>query len=150
MKQTKGLFIGFDKVLIYTNSGKETPMHSDDWRFNPTAIDTIRNYLKSSRYKICIITNQFNIQKGTLSEKSFLYRIEDVCKHLERLYDLPKNSIAFNYSKIENSYRSLPQMGMLYELALEYEIDLRNSIFIGNTNEEEVAANAIMPFIKIF
>lgn len=133
------IFIVLDGTLITTRSGNKFPLHSEDWKFKLNWYDVLANY---NYDKICIIGNQFSLGKGYASETLFNKKIENICKILEKDLALANNSILTSFCfKEEETFRALPDIGMLYEVALDYEIPITNCLLIGNNEDVKVTAN---------
>ena len=138
----KGVFIVLDNTLIIDLDDRINVNLIKNWRFNLEVLNCI-TYYDSLDYHINIISNQYLIAKGILDEKVFLKKIEYVSKEIENLLGLRKNTIYYSYSIDKESYSYLPKAGMIYEIALEHELDLKNSIVIGTYNQDkEIADNA--------
>ena len=137
----KALFLDLDNTLIYTSSGRKFPIHSEDWIFNLNLLPLIDKAYHFG-YKIIIITNQERIEQGLLNEVSLIHKLETICKQLEKDFKFTKNSISYKYCKSLNpTYYKKPNVGMVYEVALDYELDLSNSIMIGNNIDDKECAN---------
>ena len=135
----KALFIILDNTLITTRSGKSFPLHSEDWKFKIGWYEIIKNL--SDDFIICIVDNQIGVGEGYVNEQVFNTKIENICKILEKELHLKKNSIVSNFCfKQEEEYRVKPNPGLIYELALDYEIRLDNSIMIGGSADDEYFA----------
>lgn len=132
----KALFINLDGTLITTNSGRKFPIHSNDWKLLPGTLDAIK-YFYTKGYKIIIISNQFCIAEGYLSEKVFINKVESICNKIEKLIKIKANSIIYFYCKDIETYNTIPNPGMAYEAALEYELDLSESIMFGCTEQDK-------------
>lgn len=129
MHLDKALFVALDNTLITTNSGNKYPIHSEDWKFMPNILDAIKSY-SNHGYRIIIISNQKEITQGIINEKVFIKKIEKICSKLEKNLKLEKNSVIYTYCKDIDSFNTMPNPGMAYELAVEYEISLLNSVMI--------------------
>lgn len=127
----KVLFITLDNTLITTKSGRQFPLHSEDWQFKRQSIEAIKEY-SNKGYLICIIANQHQIIAGLITENTFRYKVENIITIIKTDLKISHNAIVYKYCKDVDSYNYLPKPGMILELALEYKIDLKNSIFIGN------------------
>ena len=62
----------------------------------------------------------------------FLQKINLIVNKIEHELKLTANTICYDYEVDINSYRFLPKPGMLYEFALDHEIDLHDSIVVGS------------------
>ena len=138
----KAIFIILDNTLITTLSGKSYSLHSEDWKFKDNILDAIKVHYDNN-YKVCIICNQFQVSSGLTPAKAFLKKLEDVIITLEKALKLPKNSVSYSYCFEPDSYRAIPNPGQVYELACDYEIDVQNSVFIGNTYDDRCIAKNI-------
>lgn len=127
-----------DEVLITTRSGKPFPLHSEDWKFKYGWFDTLSNAVING-CKICIVDNQFNAgSTGFISDALFNIKIENICKILEKDLSLPNNSIITNFAFDENDpFRCVPYPELLYEVAIDYSIILKDSLLIGNSEVHE-------------
>jgi HAD superfamily hydrolase (TIGR01662 family) len=126
------LILTLDGTLITTLSGRKYSVHSEDWKFIIQAVEAIKDYHKRG-YKIFIMSNQLAIYNNIISDKSFLRKMNLIVNTLERDLPIKVNSICYDYCIDEESYRFLPKPGMLYEFAVDHEIDLINSVFIGSS-----------------
>lgn len=144
---TKLLIVILDGTLITTRSGKSFPVHSEDWKFKAGWYELFKAAIEKG-YRLTIIDNQFSVGDGFVSEVNFNKKIENICTIIEKEVRLPKNSIITNFCLSDTEdYRVIPNPGMLYELALDYEVRLDQSILIGNGKDNEyLAAIAGIPF----
>lgn len=129
----KALFLTFDDTLVTTLSGRKYSLHGEDWKFINQAVYAIRDGIKEG-YIVCLIINQSAITNNFISERTFNRKLELVLSTLEKDLKLKQNTIKYSYCVDENSYNYLPKPGMIYELALEYEINVPASILIGNSD----------------
>ena len=142
MTTDKALFIDLDHTLITTKSGNIFPLHSLDWKFLPETVKTVKHFYKRG-FKIIIVSNQGGIEEGYMTERVFIHKIEAVCAALEKSIKLKKCSVAYSYCKKMVSYNRKPNPGMVYDAALEYELNLRESVMIGDLpSDEKLATNA--------
>lgn len=132
----KALFLTFDDTLVTTLSGRKYSLHGEDWKFINQAVYAIRDGIKQG-YIVCLLINQSAITTNLISERTFLRKLELVIKTLEKDLKLKENTIKYSYCVDVDSYNYLPNPGMIYELALEYELDIVNSLLIGNSNFEK-------------
>lgn len=128
----KGLFIMLDNVLITTRSGKPFPLHSEDWKFKVYWQEIMKQSILQG-FTICIIDNQYDVGKnGYIPSSTFNNKIENICKIIEKDLDLPQNSVVSNFCFEEDTFHSVPKPGLIYDLALDYELNLGDSILIGD------------------
>lgn len=126
-----------EKTLITTKSGKSFPLHSEDWKFTRNFFHLFSNAIEQA-YQIVIVAEEYGIEEGVVNEKGFIKKLEDICKVLEKDLNLKKNSIIYTYCTGEkNEFRTIKYPGMLYEVALDKELVLTQSVLIGNTEEHQ-------------
>lgn len=138
----KAIFISLDNTLITTLSRRALPLHSDDWKFKIEILPILKKAINSN-YILIIVTNQKSVTDGFTKEKVFINKLNNIVKTLEKNLKIKTNTkVFFNYSIEEKTdYRSLPNPGMGYELALDYELDLSKSIMIGNSLIDKTFSN---------
>jgi histidinol phosphatase-like enzyme len=146
----KALFLTFDDTLVTTLSGRKYSLHGEDWKFINQAVYAIRDGIKEG-YMVCLLINQDAITTNLISERTFLRKLDLVVNTLERDLKLKTNTIRYAYCIDNTSYNYLPKPGMIYELATEYELDIVNSVLIGNSKYEELIAkkSGISKYIDI-
>lgn len=138
----KVLFTDLDGTLIRTKSGRSFPLHSADWQFIPETVKAIK-YYNNLGYKIVIVTNQAGIENGFVNEQVFINKIEQICVALEKLLKIKKNSISYRYCKDSNSYNRKPNPGMAFDVLMEEELTLADSVMFGDfDSDKEFAKNA--------
>ena len=138
----KAVFITLDNTLITTLSGKSYSVHSEDWKFKDNILNVIKDYYNKD-YKVCVICNQFQVTYGLTTPKAFLKKLEDVITNIEKALKLRKNSISYSYCFEADSYRALPNPGLIFELACDYELDVKNSCFIGSSYDDRKSAEEV-------
>jgi D-glycero-D-manno-heptose 1,7-bisphosphate phosphatase len=128
----RALFITLDNTLISTRSGQKYALHSEDWKLNLQVVEAIREFTDKS-YLIFIITNQVQIEQGLVNEKTFNRKLDLITSTLEKDLKLKKGSITCEYCTNSSEFKYLPNPGMIYQLALEFELSVKESYFIGNS-----------------
>lgn len=129
----KCLFIVLDGTLIKTLSGKQYSLHSEDWTFFPQTVKAIQKYYGLG-YKVCIISNQLHLMNNPLGQRTFDRKMELVLTTLEKDLRMPKGYISHFFAKDRSdSYSILPKPGLIYDYALDFEIDIVNSILLGSS-----------------
>ena len=107
--------------------------------------------LQNEGYLLIIVTNQAGINKGILSNE----QVDEINQHIIQL--LKKQGIDISavyvcpHKPEEQCKCRKPQPGLLLKAAKEYNIDLENSIIIGDTDKDtEAGLNAgLKKVIKI-
>ena len=107
--------------------------------------------LQNEGYLIIIVTNQAGINKGILSNE----QVDEINQHIIQLMKKQGIDISAVYvcphKPDEQCKCRKPQPGLLLKAAKEYNIDLENSIIIGDTDKDtEAGLNAgLKKVIKI-
>ena len=107
--------------------------------------------LQNEGYLIIIVTNQAGINKGILSNE----QVDEINQHIIRLLKKQGINISAVYvcphKPDEQCKCRKPQPGLLLKAAKEHNIDLENSIIIGDTDKDtEAGLNAgLKKVIKI-
>lgn len=136
--QHPAVFFDRDGVLIETEvrNGKPYAIKSlQDLVILPAALDVILQ-CKQAGYKIVVVTNQPDVGNGFVSQ--------DVVESMHELLlsKLPIDLIKVCYHKQDDGCDCRkPNIGMFIEAAYALNIDLTNSIMIGDRNSDIVAGN---------
>ena len=107
--------------------------------------------LQNEGYLVIIVTNQAGINKGILSNEL----VDEINQHIIRLLKKQGIDVSAVYvcpHKPEELFKcTKPQPGLLLKAAKEHNIDLENSIIIGDTDKDtEAGLNAgLKKVIKI-
>ena len=125
------LILTLNPTVVSPNSRNRESIHPLDWKFHPNILRVIKEYT-DKHYKVLIISNQLAIYNELITEKMFLQKINLIVNKIEHELKLTANTICYDYEVDINSYRFLPKPGMLYEFALDHEIDLHDSIVVGS------------------
>jgi len=134
MKQlNKALFIDLDGTIIKTKSGNTFPIDIYDWEFNTGVLTKLKHY-SNENYVICIVTNQGGIEMGHITDEEFQNKISVIIQEIE---DYIRTGISAVYCPSMNGYHRKPMPGMAYKLAIELHLDLKNSIMVGDREEDK-------------
>jgi len=137
----KALFLDRDGVI---NKEKNYLYKIEDFEFIDGVFETCK-YFQDKGYLLVIITNQAGIARGKYSEDDFekltLWMLEQFKENgiqITQVYHCPHHP---DFSG-ECSCRK-PKSGMILEAQKEFEIDLKNSILVGDKNSDiEAGINA--------
>jgi D-glycero-D-manno-heptose 1,7-bisphosphate phosphatase len=120
-----------------------------DFQYTINAVKGIKKLIKLG-YSIVIVTNQAGIARGIFTLEDYLsltrWYLNDLKKNevsILSVYFCPhhKNGVVKEYSHICNCRK--PNPGMLFNAAREYNIDLSQSILIGDKiSDAEAGVNA--------
>jgi len=135
----KALFLDLDHTLIKPKSGNTFPKNVEDWEFVKGVIKQVKKYYDKG-YIIIVVSNQGGIEQGYIKEWEFVSKIdrikEEILKHSIEIQSV------YYCNSMESYYRK-PNPGMGYEAALNYKLDLRNSIMVGDMDSDnKFAKNA--------
>ena len=137
----RALFLDRDGVI---NVEKDYLYKVEEFEFIDGIFD-LCNYYKKLGYLIFVVTNQSGISRGYYSEEDFsrlsAWMSEEFLKHnikIEKIYHCPHHPDISG----ECSCRK-PEPGMLLKAANEFNIDLNNSLIVGDKERDiEAGLNA--------
>lgn len=136
----KAVFFDRDGVLnktLLSDQGKPLPPWSlRDFKLEPSAKNAVAR-VKQAGFLAIVITNQPDVRAGkvTLAEVEQMHEIlqtELLVDDIEVCYD----------TRADNSPRMKPAPGMLFDAAKKWEIDLTESIMIGDRSGDIAAGQA--------
>jgi len=137
----KALFLDRDGVI---NVEKNYLYKKEDFEFIDGIFELCRFFQKQG-YLIFVVTNQSGIARKYYSEEDFL----DLTKWMEEEFIKQKIDIAKTYFCPHHPDITgvcecrKPQPGMLLQAAKEFDVDLENSVLIGDKQRDiEAASNA--------
>lgn len=135
--KAKALFLDRDGVI---NVDKNYVYRVEDFEFCAGIFDLCAWFM-ARKYEIFVITNQSGIARSFYSEADF----EKISTFL--LKEFEKRALAikkiYHCPHLEGCECRKPKPGMILRAADEFEIDLKNSIFIGdNFTDMQAGANA--------
>ena len=143
MPKAKALFLDLDGTVRTTKGGKPCPNHPSEQEVMPGRKEVIDRYRKEG-YKILAVTNQGGIGLGYMSEKDCVECLKDLDKKLGGVFDKMYYAKAPPHKK---DMMTKPNPGMLMQGAEDFDIDLKNSIMVGDRPPDQGAAkNAGVPF----
>ncbi|MBP1934768.1 D-glycero-alpha-D-manno-heptose-1,7-bisphosphate 7-phosphatase [Ammoniphilus resinae] len=133
--KNKALFLDRDGVI---NVEKNYVYRIEDFEFIDGVFETLK-YFQDQGYLLIIITNQAGIGRGYYTEEDFhilngwmLAELNRKGINISKVYFCPyhpKHGIG-KYKK-DSNYRK-PRPGMLLEAIIDFDIDITNSILIGD------------------
>jgi D-glycero-D-manno-heptose 1,7-bisphosphate phosphatase len=140
----RALFLDRDGVINH-DSGYTSSVES--FRFIDGIFELCRA-AKRAGYLLIVVTNQAGIGRGYYSEQNFLLLTQWMCNRFDEehasLTDVfhcpyhPEHGIGM-YK--QDSFDRKPHPGMLLRAAKKYDVDLKNSIMIGDKDSDMVAAS---------
>lgn len=135
--KTKALFLDRDGVI---NIDKKYVYKIEDFEFCDGIFELCRYFL-AKNYLLFIATNQSGIARGYYKESDFLklcdYMLKEFVKQdikIDKIYHCPH---------LEGCECRKPKAGMLLKAKDEFDLDMKNSIFIGdNLSDMQAGLNA--------
>jgi D-glycero-D-manno-heptose 1,7-bisphosphate phosphatase len=133
----KALFLDRDGVV---NVEKNYLYKIDDFEFIEGIVEVCRHY-EANGYLIIIVTNQSGISRGYYTEKDFKHLSEWMIEHfnslgvtITRIYHCPHHETIDGVCDCRK-----PEPGMFLEAQKDFDIDMKNSVMIGD-NERDIEA----------
>ena len=131
----RALFIDRDgtinKDCPYCHDPKDLIMYQD-------AVDIMKEY-RNKGYLIIIITNQSGINRGYFTDEEFHIFHDKLLKQLKEKGVLIDRTYYCPHRPDENCECRKPKLGMIEKAMEDFEIDLENSIIIGDRDDMEGA-----------
>ncbi len=145
LKATEKILEG-QRVVFLDRDGvinKNAPPHEyittwKDFKFLPGAIKGIQ-LLKKNGFRVIVISNQRGISRGIMSE-SDLKNIHENMQNRLKKYNAEVDAIYYCPHGSDNGCECRkPKPGMLLRAASEYNFDITQAIFIGDSESDEKA-----------
>ena len=141
LQPKKIIFLDRDGVINKKAPKADYVKAWDEFEFLSGAIEAIKLLAKHD-YKIFIITNQAGIARGAMTEQD-----------LKKIHENLENELEKHNVKIEGIYYCphgwddgcecrKPKPGMFFQAAIDHDLDLSKSIFIGDDERDLQAGNA--------
>lgn len=139
MSVNRALFLDRDGVI---NVEKHYLHRKEDFEFIDGIFELCRKY-QSLGYKIIVVTNQSGIARGYYGEAEFkeltgwmIKAFKEQGVVIDAVYHCP------HHPDISGACRCRkPEAGMLLEAAEAYDIDLENSLLVGDSERDIIAAH---------
>jgi D-glycero-D-manno-heptose 1,7-bisphosphate phosphatase len=135
------LFLDRDGVI---NRDKNYTHLKSDFEFNPEIFHLIKLF-KSHNFKVIVVTNQSGIGRNIFSLAIYheitdwmLKKLAEQQCEIDLIITSTLNPELINPSKHE-SYRRKPNPGMIYDANEILDLDLKNSILIGDKESDIIA-----------
>ena len=129
----RALFIDRDgtinKDCPYCHDPKDLIVYDD-------AVEMMKDY-RSREYLIIIITNQSGINRGYFTDEEFHEFHNELLKQLEKRGVVIDKTYYCPHRPDENCECRKPKLGMIKKATEDYDIDLENSIIIGDRDDME-------------
>jgi len=144
----KAILLDLDHTLIQPLEGRIFPLGIDDWEFIDKTIDYIKSLCELDSYGVHIVSNQGGIEAGYITSV-------DVNKKFNNIFYKLKEKgvpvISMLYCPDMQSYERKPNPGLAYRLACDYQINLKDSIMVGDmaTDKEFATFAGIGKYIDV-
>jgi D-glycero-D-manno-heptose 1,7-bisphosphate phosphatase len=139
----KALFLDRDGII---NKDLGYVHNVDDFIFNPDIFNIIK-YFKDKNFKIIVVTNQSGIGRGlfTIEEFNFLnnWMLKQFANQkaaIDKVYFCASHPFHGVGEYKKDDYDRKPNPGMIFRAKDDFNIDLANSIFIGDRETDLEAA----------
>lgn len=132
----KAIFLDLDGTVRTTKGGKPCPNKPEEQQVMPGRIAKIQDYKKRG-YKIVAVTNQGGIGLGYLTEGQCKLILDDLDRKMGNVFD------KMLYAKAAPSAGhpwTKPNPGMILAAAKDLDIDLSDSIMVGDRDTDQQAA----------
>jgi histidinol-phosphate phosphatase family protein len=143
----KALFLDLDGTIIKTKSGETFAKDVNDWEFITGILPSIKRFADRG-YVICIVSNEGGVELGKVTEDFTNLKYGLIRREIEQYIGC---SINVAYCRSMEHYDRKPNPGMAYFFARELWLNLRESIMVGDSeNDQAFAINAgIGAFLKV-
>ena len=130
----------------------------EDFEFVPGIFDLVRFAVHDLGWPVIVITNQSGIARGLYDEPAYLALTEWMCDRfyaegapLTKVYHCPYHpTLGIGRYRVDHDWRK-PKPGMIFQAAADLDLNLSESVLIGDKNSdmEAAAAAGIVERIKI-
>jgi D-glycero-D-manno-heptose 1,7-bisphosphate phosphatase len=138
----KVVFLDRDGVI---NKKKERGTYVTRWEdfvFLPHVKEAFK-LLSRKRYEVYIVSNQAGVARGFMSEGELFLIHKNMEEELVRNGGAVGGIYYCPHGWDDGCFCRKPKPGMLYQAAIEHQIDLPNAIFIGDDERDEEAGKAV-------
>lgn len=125
---SKAVFLDRDGVI---NRHNHYINRWQDFEILPQVPDAIK-LLKEAGFKVFVVTNQGGIEKGYMTEEDLQLIHYGMKQAIPEIDDI-------RYCPTYDSFNRKPNPGMIYDLALEYEVFLNESYMVGDMLTDAIA-----------
>ena len=130
--KTKAVFLDRDGVI---NIDHGYVYKIEDFEFVEGIFDELRRY-KDEGYIFIVVTNQSGIGRGYYKEEDFLKLTNYMIKEFEKRGIEIKKVYYCPHTPAENCECRKPKPGMLLKAQGEFDIDMKNSVMIGDKESD--------------
>lgn len=135
MEKNKALFMDLDHTVVRPKHGAKFPKDIHDWEFIPGVLDKMKRFNELG-YLILIVSNQGGIELGYTTIPEFTGKMFDIMVAANS-YDVTINNYMYCISNDKADHMRKPNPGMAEILATMNNIDLENSIMVGDMDTDE-------------
>jgi HAD superfamily hydrolase (TIGR01662 family) len=142
--EKKFSFFNRDHTLIKSTSGTLFPQETERWEFHKNVKEIVSKMLEND-FHIVITTNQPGIKKGTTTKKVQ----ETICNNIINSFNENcRDKFRYFIGEDSESEKFKPNKAILKDILKDDEIDIINSIVIGDTKTDVIFAKNINLLFK--
>jgi D-glycero-D-manno-heptose 1,7-bisphosphate phosphatase len=132
----KAIFTDLDGTVRTTKGGKPCPNKPSDQEIMPGRIAKLLDYKKRG-YKIVAVTNQGGIGLGYMTEGQCQLILDDLDRRMGGIFD---KMLYAKAAPTAGHQWTKPNPGMILAAAKDLDIDLKESIMVGDMDTDQMAA----------
>ena len=137
----KAIFLDRDGVINrYPGDGKYVTSWKE-FKFLPKAKKAIAKLYKN-RFKIFVISNQAGVNKGIFSQNRLDFITKNMLKAIEESQGKIDKVYYCTHRQQDNCSCRKPKAGLMHLAKKQYQVNLKNSFFIGDTIRDVKTAKA--------
>lgn len=141
----RALFLDRDGII---NIDKGYVFKKEDIQFCNGIFELVKEANKSN-YLVIVVTNQAGIGRGFYTEKDFLSlsdwikeQFNNMNSNIDHIYYSPFHPVyGIGKYKLDSELRK-PKPGMFFKAKQDYNLDLKNSIMLGDNESDLIAAHS--------
>lgn len=149
--KNKALFIDLDHTLVRPKSGGTFPKDATDWEFLPGIIEKLTQWLSPYAHgftHLIVITNQGGIEMGYQTDQEVRGKLRAITAWTRHYF--PHVTSLFYYCPTMEGKDRKPNPGMINCAVCENEIDLNESIMVGDMeSDRQCAENAGVRYLDV-
>lgn len=132
-RTNRALFLDLDGTIIKPKGNREFPNAPDDYEYIPGILQKIKEY-SDNGYYICIVSNQGGIASGYITHDFMTERLARISQDIEQYI---RASVNYTYCPKFDDYSRKPNPGMAYTMALQLDLNLSESIMVGDKGDDK-------------
>lgn len=125
-----------DHTIVRPKEGRKFPENNSDWEFIPGVLDKMHRFNELG-YLILIVSNQGGIELGYTTVGDFTDKVQAIIKEAKETADVTINNYMYCISNDKNDNMRKPNPGMAEILTIMNNIDLSESVMVGDMDTDE-------------